>query len=85
MLDNSICQETDRNYSTPRVKRSESTTGFKNLMNLRFRTGKEEEEEDVDDFKEEKDGAMSPTGFPMFSLKRQVGQFFSFALNVITK
>ena len=85
MLDNSICQETDRNYSTPRVKRSESTTGFKNLMNLRFRTGKEEEEEDVDDFKEEKDGAMSPTGFPMFSLKRQVGQFFSFALNVMTK
>ena len=82
MMDNPIYQEPDRKYGTPQVKRSESMTGFENPMYLRFRTGKEEE--DVDDFKEEKDGATSPTGFPMFSLYRQVGLFFSFALNVMT-
>ena len=90
-LDNPIYQEPDQKYGTPQVKRSESTTGFENSMYSRFRAGKEEEEggeeeEDKDDFKEEKDGAKSPTGFanPMFSVYRQVGLFFSFALNVIT-
>ena len=97
MLDNPIYQEPGRKYGTPSVKRSESTTGFENPMYSRFRPGKEkeeeeegeeeeEEEEEEDDFKEEKDGAKPPTGFanPMFSLYRQVGLFFSFALNVIT-
>ena len=89
-LDNPIYQEPDQKYGTPHVKRSESTTGFENSVYSRFRVGKEEEEggeeeEDKDDFKEEFQ-EKDPTGFanPMFSLYRQVGLFFSFALNVIT-